>query len=42
VLAPRSRWLFPTPTTVAPELLVTGQALGLGPRALAILVARGV
>jgi single-stranded-DNA-specific exonuclease len=42
VLAPRSRWLFPTPTTVPPELLATGQELGIGPRALGILAARGV
>jgi single-stranded-DNA-specific exonuclease len=42
VLAPRSRWLFPTPTSVPPELLVIGQELGLGPRALGLLVARGV
>jgi len=42
VLAPRSRWLFPTPTTVPPELLAAGQELGIGPRALGILAARGV
>jgi single-stranded-DNA-specific exonuclease len=42
VLAPRSRWLFPTPTTVPVELLATGQELGIGPRALSILAARGV
>jgi single-stranded-DNA-specific exonuclease len=42
VLAPRSRWLFPTPTTVPVALLATGQELGIGPRALGILAARGV
>ena len=42
MLAPRSRWLFPTPTTVPVELLATGQELGIGPRALGILAARGV
>jgi single-stranded-DNA-specific exonuclease len=42
VLAPRSRWLFPTPTIVPIELLAIGQELGIGPRALAILAARGV
>ena len=42
MLAPRSRWLFPTPTTVPPALLATGQELGIGPRALGILAARGV
>jgi len=42
VLAPRSRWLFPTSTTVSPELLAVGQELGIGPRALGILAARGV
>jgi len=42
VLVPRSRWRFPTPTTVPGELLALGQELGLGPRAMAILAARGV
>ena len=42
MLAPRSRWLFPTPISVLPELLAAGQELGIGPRALAILAARGV
>ena len=42
MLAPRSHWLFPTHPTVPPELLAAGQELGLGPRALGILVARGV
>ncbi len=42
MLAPRSRWLFPTPTTVPVALLATGQELGIGPRALGILAARGV
>jgi single-stranded-DNA-specific exonuclease len=42
VLAPRSRWRFPTPTTIPAALFAVGQELGLGPRALAILAARGV
>ena len=42
MLAPRSRWLFPDPTTVPVGLLATGQELGIGPRALGILAARGV
>lgn len=42
MLAPRSRWLFPNPTTVPVDLLATGQELGIGPRALGILAARGV
>ena len=42
MLVPRSRWLFPTQTTVPVELLATGQELGIGPRALGILAARGV
>jgi single-stranded-DNA-specific exonuclease len=42
VLAPRTRWRFPNPTTVPPALLAAGHELGLGPRALAILAARGV
>jgi single-stranded-DNA-specific exonuclease len=42
VLAPRSRWLFPNPTAVSAALLAAGSELGLGPRALGILAARGV
>ena len=42
MLAPRSRWLFPTPTTIPSALLEVAQDLGLGPRAAHILVARGV
>lgn len=42
MLAPRSRWLFPIPTTVPAALLATAQDLGIGPRALSILAARGV
>ena len=42
MLVPRSRWRFPPPTTIPPSLLAVGQELGLGPRAMAILAARGV
>ena len=42
MLVPRSRWRFPTPTTIPPTLLAVGQELGLGPRAIAILADRGV
>ncbi|HTK44587.1 MAG TPA: single-stranded-DNA-specific exonuclease RecJ [Patescibacteria group bacterium] len=42
MLVPRSRWRFPVPTTVPPTLIAVGHELGLGPRALAILAARGV
>jgi single-stranded-DNA-specific exonuclease len=42
VLAPRSRWLFPTPVDVPLTLLEAGRELGLGSRAIAILAARGV
>jgi single-stranded-DNA-specific exonuclease len=42
VLAPRSHWLFPTQPAIPPALLSAGADLGLGPRALGILVARGV
>lgn len=42
MLAPRSRWLFPTPTPVPPALVAAGQEVGLGPRVLGILAARGV
>lgn len=42
VLAPRSHWLFPTPVAVPPSLLDAGRDLGLGPRVVALLSARGV
>ena len=42
MLAPRSRWIFPTPQPVPATLLEAGQELGLGPRAVGILAARGV
>jgi single-stranded-DNA-specific exonuclease len=42
VLAPRSHWLFPTPIAIPPSLLDAGRALGLGPRVVALLAARGV
>jgi single-stranded-DNA-specific exonuclease len=42
VLAPRSRWLFPPTVTVAATLLDAGRDLGLGPRVVALLAARGV
>ncbi len=42
MLVPRSRWRFPTPTTIPSALLAAGPELGLGPRAMTILAARGV
>ncbi len=42
MLAPRSRWTFPTPVTVPSILLDAGQELGLGPRVVGLLHARGV
>jgi single-stranded-DNA-specific exonuclease len=42
VLAPRSRWLFPTTVAVSPALLDAGKDLGLGARVVALLAARGV
>jgi single-stranded-DNA-specific exonuclease len=42
VLAPRSRWLFPTTVAVPPELLDAGRDLGLGARVVGLLAARGV
>ncbi len=42
MLAPRSRWLFPTPTAIPEALLQAARDLELGPRALGILAARGV
>ena len=42
MLAPRSRWRFPDPIALAPSLLDAGQVLGLGPRVVALLAARGV
>ncbi|HEX2626592.1 MAG TPA: single-stranded-DNA-specific exonuclease RecJ, partial [Candidatus Limnocylindrales bacterium] len=38
----RSRWLFPTPVAVSPSLVDAGQELGLGPRVVGLLAARGV
>lgn len=42
MLQPRSRWVFPTPVAVPPALLDAGAALGLGPRVVGLLAARGV
>jgi single-stranded-DNA-specific exonuclease len=42
VLAPRNRWVFPDPVDVPPSLLEAGHELGLGPRVVALLAARGV
>ena len=42
MLQPRSRWLFPTPVAVSPSLVDAGQELGLGPRVVGLLAARGV
>ena len=42
MLAPRSRWLFPDPIAVPVSLLDAGQELGLGPRVVGLLAARGV
>lgn len=42
MLQPRSRWLFPTPVAVPPSLVEAGDELGLGPRVVGLLAARGV
>ena len=42
MLQPRARWVFPEPSTPAPELLGAASALGLGPWAAALLARRGV
>ncbi|HJP88142.1 MAG TPA: single-stranded-DNA-specific exonuclease RecJ [Candidatus Limnocylindrales bacterium] len=42
MLQPRSRWLFPTPVAVSPSLVDAGHELGLGPRVIGLLAARGV
>ena len=42
MLQPRSRWLFPTPVAVPPALVEAGHELGLGPRVVGLLAARGV
>ncbi len=42
MLAPRSRWLFPTTVAVPPALLDAGRDLGLGARVVGLLAARGV
>ena len=42
MLAPRSRWLFPTPVAVSPSVLDAGRDLGIGPRVVALLAGRGL
>ncbi|HEY8237904.1 MAG TPA: single-stranded-DNA-specific exonuclease RecJ, partial [Candidatus Limnocylindrales bacterium] len=42
MLSPRSRWIFPNPVTIPPTLLDVGLEIGLGPRVVALLAARGV
>jgi single-stranded-DNA-specific exonuclease len=42
VLAPRSNWRFPDPVVLPPSLVQVGHELGLGPRVVALLAARGV
>lgn len=42
MLAPRNRWIFPNPVALPPSLLEAGHELGLGPRVVALLAARGV
>ncbi|HET9852943.1 MAG TPA: single-stranded-DNA-specific exonuclease RecJ [Candidatus Limnocylindrales bacterium] len=42
MLAPRSRWLFPTAVSVSQALLDAGRDVGLGARAVGLLAARGV
>lgn len=42
VLEPRYRWVFPTPVTLADEILDTGRELGLSERIVGLLVARGL
>jgi single-stranded-DNA-specific exonuclease len=42
VLEPRTRWIFPSPTAIDPDLLDAGQHLGLTPRVIGLLAGRGV
>jgi single-stranded-DNA-specific exonuclease len=42
VLEPRARWVFPTTAVLAPDVLERGHQLGLTPRVLGLLAARGV
>jgi single-stranded-DNA-specific exonuclease len=42
VLEPRTRWIFPTASTVDATLLETGLRLGLTPRVIGLLAGRGV
>jgi single-stranded-DNA-specific exonuclease len=42
VLEPRTRWIFPSPTTIDPALLDAGQRLSLTPRVIGLLAGRGV
>ncbi len=42
MLQPRARWVFPEPSSPAPEYLAAASELGLGPWAAALLARRGV
>lgn len=42
MLQPRARWVFPEPSSPAPDLLAAASSLGLGPWAAALLARRGV
>ena len=42
MLQPRARWVFPEPSSPAPELLAAASALGLGAWAAGLLARRGV
>jgi single-stranded-DNA-specific exonuclease len=42
VLVPRSRWVFPRPVTPNPALAEAGLRLGLSPRVIRLLAARGI
>ncbi|MEO8272507.1 MAG: single-stranded-DNA-specific exonuclease RecJ [Chloroflexota bacterium] len=42
MLEPRSRWRFPVSVAPIPSLLQAGEELGLGPRVVALLAARGL
>lgn len=42
MLQPRARWVFPEPSTPAPEFLAAAADLGLGPWAASLLARRGI
>jgi single-stranded-DNA-specific exonuclease len=42
VVEPRSRWVFPEPSVLDPDVVASGGRLGLTPRVLGLLASRGI